>query len=388
MRRHRSHVIAPALVLAFALVHAGPAPADDFQRPAIAFGPRQYGCPAAAVPPVIDGSLDEPAWSAAPWSDPFIDIEGPAHPVPQFATRVQMLWDDNFFYVGARLEEPHLWATLQQRDSVIYHDNDFEVFIDPDGDNHLYYELEINALGTEWDLLLVKPYRDGAPAVNAWDVQGLRTAVQLDGTLNEPGDTDRGWSVEIAIPWTVLAECAGRPAPPRPGDIWRVNFSRVQWDLDVRDGTYAKRLAPGGAPLPEHNWVWSPQGLIAMHYPEMWGEVMFMAGREAGPFDGSPEHISITDAQALMPLYYAQREHHERHGSFAGSLGELIPLDPGLDLLEDPPRSRLRMHGEDDLFKAVLTTASGSFTIDQTGRLVRAPLAGVSDPTGESGAKP
>ena len=65
------------------------------------------------------------------------------------------------------------------RDAVIYHDNDFEVFIDPDGDNHLYYELEINALGTEWDLLLVKPYRDGGPAVNAWDIQGLRTAVHV-----------------------------------------------------------------------------------------------------------------------------------------------------------------------------------------------------------------
>ena len=56
-----------------------------------------------------------------------------------------MLWDDQFFYVGAELEEPHVWATLTERDSVIFHDNDFEVFIDPDGDTHLYYELEMNA---------------------------------------------------------------------------------------------------------------------------------------------------------------------------------------------------------------------------------------------------
>ena len=59
-----------------------------------------------------------------------------------------MLWDDDYFYIGAELREPHVWGTLTAHDSVIFHDNDFEVFIDPNGDNHEYYEFEINALGT------------------------------------------------------------------------------------------------------------------------------------------------------------------------------------------------------------------------------------------------
>ena len=86
-----------------------------------------------------------------------------------------MLWDDAYFYIGAELEEPHVWATLTEHDSVIFHDNDFEVFIDPDGDNHEYYEFEINALGTYWDLLLPKPYRDGGKADNSWEIPGLKT---------------------------------------------------------------------------------------------------------------------------------------------------------------------------------------------------------------------
>ena len=57
------------------------------------------------------------------------------------------------------MTEPDLWATLKKRDSVIFYDNDFELFIDPDGDTHCYYELEINSHGTEWDLFLDKPYR-------------------------------------------------------------------------------------------------------------------------------------------------------------------------------------------------------------------------------------
>ena len=119
-----------------------------------------------------------------------------------------MLWDDDYFYIGAEMEEPDVWATLTERDSVIFRDNDFEVFIDPDGDTHAYYELEVNALNTLWDLMLIKPYRDGGPAINGWDIAGLQSAVDVRGTLNRPGDTDEGWSVEIAMPWKILREAS------------------------------------------------------------------------------------------------------------------------------------------------------------------------------------
>jgi hypothetical protein len=174
------------------------------------------------------------------------------------------------------MEEPHVWAKLKERDSVIFFDNDFEIFIDPDGDTQNYYEFEMNAFNTVWDLLLIKAYRDPGPnAIDSWDIQGLLTAVHVDGTINDPTDKDNGWSVEVAIPWKVLEECA-QGAPPKSGDVWRVNFSRVEWDTDVVDGEYIKRKAP------EHNWVWSPQGLINMHYPEMWGYVEFNDGSSKG----------------------------------------------------------------------------------------------------------
>src|SRR5262249_50376054 len=178
----------------------------------------------------VNGRLDDPAWQAAPWTDDFVDIEGDAQPTPRFRTRAKMLWDDEYFYVGAELEEPHVWATLTKHDSVIFHDNDFEVFIDPDGDSHDYYEFEINALNTAWDLFLPNPYKDGGSALNGWEIAGLKTAVHVDGTLNDPGDTDRGWAVVIAFPWAALKEQAHRiAAPPNDGDQWRVNFSRVEW---------------------------------------------------------------------------------------------------------------------------------------------------------------
>ena len=256
----------------------GPSVENGFPVPSIGWDPERYVAYRTPAGLVIDGRLDEPAWEAASWTADFVDIEGSARPHPRFRTRAKLLWDDASLYVAAQMEEPHVWGTLVERDAVIYYDNDFEIFIDPDGDTHQYFELEINALGTLWDLLLVKPYRDGGPAINGWYIRGLDAAVWVDGTLNQPSDQDRGWTVELAIPWAALAEAAHRPAPPEPGDQWRVNFSRVQWRTDTLNGAYTiLRDTLPGRTRPEDNWVWSPQGLINMHYPEMWGLVQFAA---------------------------------------------------------------------------------------------------------------
>ena len=336
---------------------------------------RAYACRPTAEPPVIDGRLDDKAWKAAQWTDDFLDIQGLSQPAPRLRTRVKMLWDQDYFYVAAQMGEPHVWAKLTERDAVIYHDNDFEVFIDPDGDNHLYYELEINALGTEWDLLLVKPYRDGAPAINAWDIQGLRTGIDIQGTRNDPSDQDLGWSVEIAIPWPVLAQCAGRPTPPAAGDIWRVNFSRVQWRTRIEDGRYVKITDPEtGRSLPEDNWVWSPQGLIAMHYPEQWGEVLFVGdgfdGNLPRALSNSLEHQAILTGRILMDLYYQQRIWQEDHGRFAASLDEL-----GFTTNLHGETWQLEMEGQEKRFLATLITPLCTITVDEQGRLLRQPLS-------------
>ena len=115
---------------------------------------RTHDAPRAASPPAIDGSLDDPVWRTASWTEPFVDIRSDEWPEPTWTTRAKIAWDDDHLYIAAELEEPHLWATLADRDAILYREHDFEVFIDPDGDALDYYELEINALGTEFDLFL------------------------------------------------------------------------------------------------------------------------------------------------------------------------------------------------------------------------------------------
>ncbi|HIK93820.1 MAG TPA: DUF4440 domain-containing protein [Planctomycetes bacterium] len=278
--------------------------------------PKGYVCYRARQSVNVDGRLDDDVWQSAPWTDDFVDIEGDAKPRPRFCTRAKMLWDDQYFYIAALLEEPHVWGTLTKHDSVIFHDNDFEVFIDPNGDNHEYYEFEMNALNTGWDLFLPRPYKNGGKADNGWEIPGVKTAVHVDGTLNDPADRDRHWSVEIAIPWNSFREFAHQATPPRDGDYWRVNFSRVEWQHELEAGKY--RRIPKTS---ENNWVWSPQGIIDMHRPERWGFVQFSEAA-AGTVHFKPV-ITWNARETLMTVYHHQMAFHQKHNRWAVSLDEL-----------------------------------------------------------------
>lgn len=330
-----------------------------------------YACVRTIDAIVIDGQLNDTTWAAAPWTAAFVDIEGDRQPAPRLHTRVKMLWDDEYFYFGAEMNEPHLWATLRERDSIIYYDNDFEIFIDPDGDTHLYSELEINAFNTVWDLLLIKPYRDGGPAIHAWDIPGLLTAVHLDGTLNDPSDEDRGWSTEIAIPWAVLRETTKTACPPAMGDRWRVNFSRVQWRLESATGAYRKAIDPAtGKSYPENNWVWSAQREIAMHEPEHWGIVEFRENP-----GGPAVEPTLTDAAAwhLRMATYLIAAQRTEDGAWPDAFTAPALTAEGPQMGSDwiwPPN--YRKNGP-HYWLSLPHRDGGALIIDENGRLVRSP---------------
>jgi hypothetical protein len=215
--------------------------------------------------------------------------------------------------------------------------------------------------------MLVKPYRDGGPAVSAWDMTGLHIGVDVRGSINRPGDRDEGWTVEIAMPWNMLREAAPDHRPPKPGDRWRVNFSRVEWQVDVADGRYAKRLAPGTKDvLPENNWVWSPQGAVNMHMPERWGYVQFSsvgAGIGTEPFVADPnERVKW----ALRRLYYRQRRFREVNGGYSASAAALHAADIRVDGIDFRPL----LHVTPSLYEITAKGFDGAVVhINQDGRV-------------------
>jgi len=219
----------------------------------------QYTCYRTPSPVIVNGDLNKSVWQSARKSPCFVDMISGS---PGFLdTRAAALWDDEALYVAFWVEEPFVEARLTRRDSTIFQENDVEVFRDG-GD--CYYEFEINALNTIYEVFFIwqdayrkfdqvefdvhsrQAYTFGGNhdreastfwrgthprglrwAFTDWDFPGIRTAVQVQGTLNDNTDIDKGWTVEIAFPWTGMVQLAGgRSIPPKSGDLWSIFFGR------------------------------------------------------------------------------------------------------------------------------------------------------------------
>ena len=285
--------------------------------------PNSYVCYRTSGEIKVDGVLDEPAWQAAAETEAFSDISGEGFAEPKYATHAKMLWDDEYFYVGAVLEEPNIKALLTQRDTIIYRDNDFEIFIDPNGDAVNYFEFETNARGVLFDLILDRSYRSDGSFHIPWNCEGIKLAVHYDGTLNDATDTDRSWSVEWAIPAKSLVWNFDKPI--EAGKTWRVNFSRVQW------------LKEGG---PEENWVWSPTGKVDMHMADRWGYVYFSDKVVGTGTDEVKYPVAKPIYKLLWAMFYEQMDAKE-NGGFHKSLKEFgitaadkegVPADAEIDV--------------------------------------------------------
>ena len=197
-----------------------------------------------------------------------------------------------------------------------------QVFVDADGSNSFYKEFEMNAANVApnaatWVLCLNAPYDDGGYenstrvlGSKGFDMQPpLLAASWSDGELNNPSRPSTRWTVEIRFPLAKLAINTSAALPPNDGDIWRINFSRVEWRVLVIGGRYIKSPSCSTCPAPgssaEDNWVWSPQGAIAMHRPERWGMLHFSSSLSPLP-SPPPRNIEWTVRSLAMIVYYAQ----------------------------------------------------------------------------------
>jgi hypothetical protein len=148
---------------------------------------------------------------------------------PEQRTAVRVAWTSSELRLLFDVEDSHVWATLLSRGDPLYTEEVVEVFFDPVGDLESYFEIELNPLNTVLDLVLRKT-RSGYRKDFSWRCEGFRSEVRL---------SERGWVAEMGIPFlSVMAQ------PPQPGDIWRVNFSRID-----RPQHRERELSAWSAPL-------------------------------------------------------------------------------------------------------------------------------------------
>lgn len=336
------------------------------QYKALLTPPAEYLCAYATSPIVIDGKSNDPAWKNATWTADFQDISGAGFATPRYRTRAKMLWTTDTFYVYAEMEEPHLWSNLKERDTIVYHDNDFEVFIEPRNEARPYFEFEVNQRGTLFDLCLEGAYRaPKRPFIQfQWNAPGLRYALHLDGTLNDASDVDKGWSIEMAIPAKDIS--AEFHNFLQAFATLRVNFSRVQWHHEVLPNGHYRRKMVDGKVLPEDNWVWTPTGQVTMHMPERWGYVRLL------PAGGADQGMHIEDKEKqeasafLWMLFYAQEEQYGKHRKYHQRLADFRLTKADQALL--PKGWAVRLETTSHTYEIIATSPSQrTYVIDESG---------------------
>ena len=232
---------------------------------------RRYEAPMVAEAIAVDGVMDDPTWAAAPWTEAYI-VYGTLGETPATRTRAKMAWDAENLYLGIEAADQDIWSTYTKRDDRLWNEDVLEFFIDPEGDAEGYLEFEVSPRNTVYDSHVVKPlFSQGGPADPDWHATGLRTAVQVNGTLgggrmraDERRDTDVGWVMEVALPWKACAIVSGRMAlPPRPGDTWRINLMRYDYSARREMSQWSPSVVKG-----------------AWHEPKEYGYVTFAASSE------------------------------------------------------------------------------------------------------------
>jgi hypothetical protein len=172
----------------------------------------------APGPIEVDGVLSEAAWDRAERAGPFVRSTDGKRAAA--ATEARLLWDDDALYVAFQCEDADVSTPFARDDQPLYTSNVVEIFLNPSGDLAHYVEIEVAPSNALFDASFTGR-RAGMDL--AWSSRA-RHAVHVDGTLNDPSDKDRGWTVELAIPFASL------PGAPRPrrGDQWRFNLYRLR----------------------------------------------------------------------------------------------------------------------------------------------------------------
>jgi len=222
-----------------------------------------------AVPPALDGRLDETAWQRTAGSDAFTQKVPDEGKPPVERTVVRVLYDDHAVYIGVVCEQTGapVIARLTRRDRLVEADS-VTVGLDTRGDGKSAFEFTVNAAGVLADGI----YTNDTSFSRDWDENwDARTAI-----------TDRGWSVEIRIPLHALRY------ESKPVQSWGLQVSRY---VSARQETDEWSFAPKGRP----GWVslyGRLDGITGLRAPSYVEVSPFVTGRvrrlDVAPGEGDP----------------------------------------------------------------------------------------------------
>lgn len=236
------------------------------------FPPPTLVCPRVRDGSVtIDGDLSDAAWSDAPVA--VIERDTRTGNATKSKATVRVVWDSRNLYFAFDLEDKEVAAAIAKHDGELWREDVAEVFLDANGDESSYLEIEVNPLRTIYDAS-VADYRpevtwvlknvmelDLDATINTFRAKGMRVGIKVNGKLNDATGDDRGWTCEIALPWEDIARGTNvNHVPPRDGDVWRAGLYRNDVNPMHKTEEYA---------------AWNPTGTW-FHRPAAYGRLLFV----------------------------------------------------------------------------------------------------------------
>ncbi|NQT20086.1 MAG: carbohydrate-binding family 9-like protein [Planctomycetes bacterium] len=249
-------IVLPALALCCGCIGKSGSVGSSARQPP---EPGKYTCYRAVDNIVLDGKLREKSWKKAPGTGNFMMYDGKQQ--SPLSTTAKLVWDDQALYIAFECDDPDIYATHEKRDEALYSQDVVEVFImrQDDTEDH-YVEYEISPRGTLFDIYLTAPFKGKLE----WTSEAFGAGAVFAGTLNKPADGDKGYTVEIRIPFADLYGAEG--ASPEDGSEIRMNLYRIDYSTPEeigKAGADAKFI------------TWSPTDKINFHQPDKFGVVTF-----------------------------------------------------------------------------------------------------------------
>ena len=156
----------------------------------------------------LDGVLDEAAWASAQKATGFTQFGPRPGESSMQRTEVSIVYDNDAIYIGAMMydNEPNkIYKQLSGRDDDGGNTDLFGVTFDTYNDHQNATQFAVTAAGVQVDAI----YKFGGRNT-AWNAAWY-SEVQI---------TDKGWSVEMKIPYSALR------FPKKAEQLWNVNFAR------------------------------------------------------------------------------------------------------------------------------------------------------------------
>jgi hypothetical protein len=164
--------------------------------------------------------------------------------------KYRLLWDETALYIAADVSDTQLNSDNNERDGRMWQDDALEILFDTlhdAGPSQIQddYKFFVNLLNYQRD------ERGGSGST--WNCSYTSVAVPY-GTVNTPGDTDTGYTIEVAIHWSEWGI-----SPPSFGDIWGMEI--VLDDRNDIDNTIQT--------------TWANTNGGSLNTPDGWGNLMF-----------------------------------------------------------------------------------------------------------------